>query len=77
MYIQKEHVLLLKVVLSVGYDLGCPDLEDIQIEDYNFAEVPSFTLDSTMRSLKNLVLGAKVFSLCTDIYLRGLCSEDF
>lgn len=75
MYIHLELSLLSEVVLSIVYEIGCPDLEDIKIEDYNFVEVSSFTLDATMRGLKDLVLGTKVFSLCTDIYLRGLCTE--
>lgn len=75
MFIHLELSLLSEVVLSIVHEIGCPDLEGIKIEDYNFVEVSSFTLDATMRALKDLVLGTKVFSLCTDIYLRGLCTE--
>lgn len=67
--------LLLEVVLLVDYYQGCPDLEDIEIEDYNFMDVTSFTLDATMRSLKNLVLGASAFGSCTNLTLRGLYTE--
>ena len=54
-----------------GYSIVCPDLEVLEIEDYNCPDVPSFCLEKGARNLKMIKLGKRVFSLCCEFLIKG------
>ena len=54
-----------------SYSIVCPDLEVLEIEDYNCPDVPSFCLEKGARNLKMIKLGKHVFSLCCEFLIKG------
>lgn len=54
-----------------SYFIVCPDLEVLEIEDYNCPDVPSFCLEKGARNLKMIKLGKRVFSLCCEFLIKG------
>ena len=58
-------------VCKVTLSQECPDLEELVIEDNNCMSVGCFKLNGSMCSLKTVVLGKKVFSGCTEVFLSG------
>ena len=54
------------------YNIVCPDLEVLEIEDNNCPDVPSFSLEKGARNLKMIKLGKRVFSLCCEFLIKGI-----